>query len=122
MGPARRFNEIMARFSTRDGLVSFGFWLFDDRVEQPHRGSAPKKARPRHPSVCGGRDRQTSAQKQAAAETMDGQPIYDASEGEETTSLLPQQQRRARRLPPPRVTMWSERTSGKTMTTWRGGS
>ena len=31
---------------------------------------------------------------------MDGQPVYDASEGEETTSLLPQQQRRARRLRP----------------------
>ena len=31
---------------------------------------------------------------------MDGQPIYDASEGEETTSLLPQPQRRARRLRP----------------------
>ena len=33
-------------------------------------------------------------------ETMDGQPVYDASEGEETTSLLPQPQRRARRLRP----------------------
>ena len=33
-------------------------------------------------------------------ETMDGQPIYDVSEGEETTSLLPQQPRRARRLRP----------------------